>query len=165
MSRIVAIDPGYDRCGVAIVENIHSPTVVFSSCINTDKKDPYEKRLVDIYLGLESLLKKWQPTAMALETIFFSVNKKTAIKVAESRGVVLLLAGIHHLPLIELSPQHVKLAMTGVGNASKEQVQKMVSLSLKINIKDKIDDELDAIALGITALQTYKVNNLSKDLL
>ncbi len=100
---------------------------------------------------------------MALETLFFSVNKKTAIKVAEARGVVLLLAAKKQLPVLEISPQAVKLSMTGVGNASKEQVQKMVGLSLKINIQDKIDDELDAIALGVTALQTLRLHTKIKN--
>ncbi|MDB5188849.1 MAG: crossover junction endodeoxyribonuclease RuvC [Candidatus Nomurabacteria bacterium] len=77
--------------------------------------------------------------------------------VAESRGVIVVLAGLHHIPLIELSPQEVKLAMTGSGNADKKSVQKMVALTLKIDIAKKLDDEVDAIALGMAAAGTLRL--------
>ena len=158
MSLILAIDPGYDRVGVAIVKPGRPSELVLSECIQTSKKDAQEKRLFQIYETLTKLIEKHKPTHIALETLFFSVNKKTAIKVAESRGVIVLLAGQHGLPLIELSPQEVKLAMAGVGNADKKQVQKMVALTLKIDISQKIDDEIDAIALGFAASETLRVN-------
>lgn len=161
--RLLAVDPGYDRCGVAIVEQDDSPRITFSTCIVTNKKASHSDRLLHVYDQLEGFIKQWNPSTMALETLFFSVNKKTAIKVAEARGVVLLLAAKKQLPVLEISPQAVKLSMTGVGNASKEQVQKMVGLSLKINIQDKIDDELDAIALGVTALQTLRLHTKIKN--
>ncbi len=164
MARILAIDPGYDRCGIAVIEGGHHPIIVHSACITTDKKDSHEARLAFIYRALEQCLTEWKPEALAIETLFFSVNKKTAIKVAEARGMILLFAGLHHLTLIELSPQEVKLSMTGVGNATKEQVQKMVGLSLKIDLKGKIDDEIDAIALGVAAAQKLRVDNLQKGL-
>jgi len=162
--RLLAIDPGYDRCGIAIIEGGPSPVVVYSTCIITNKKDAHELRLAFIYRELEQYLKTWAPEALAIETLFFSVNKKTAIKVAEARGMILLFTGMHRLPLVELSPQEVKLAMTGVGNATKEQVQKMVGLTLKIDMTKKIDDEIDAIALGIAAAQKLRVENLQKGL-
>ena len=161
--KLLAIDPGYDRCGVAVVEG--SPgSVLFSTCITTDKADTHETRLASIYRHLEKLADTWEPQAIAIETLFFSINKTTALKVAEARGIVLLLAGVRGIPLIELSPQEVKLSMTGVGNATKEQVQKMVKLSLKIDTSKKIDDEIDAIALGIAALGKARVDNLQKGL-
>lgn len=161
--RIVAIDPGYDRCGVAVIEDLGAP-IIFSECISTDKQDTHEKRLADIYNALTTTIARFEPDFIALETLFFSVNKKTAIKVAEARGAILLLAGLHGLPLLELSPQEVKLAMTGIGNASKDQVIKMVGLTLKIDTKAKIDDEIDAIALGIAAIQKAKIETVKKAL-
>jgi crossover junction endodeoxyribonuclease RuvC len=158
MSTILAIDPGYDRCGIAIIETGRPSQLIHSACIETNKKDLQEKRLYQIYTEITSLIETWQPEYIALETLFFSVNKKTAIKVAEARGVIVLIAGQHQLPLIELSPQEVKLAMAGVGNADKKQVQKMVALTLKIDITKKIDDEIDAIALGFAAAETIRVN-------
>ena len=158
MSLILAIDPGYDRCGVAIVQAGRPSELIDSYCIETNKKDLQEARLYQIYTEITALIEKYTPSHSALETLFFSVNKKTAIKVAESRGVIVLIAGQHHLPLIELSPQEVKLAMAGVGNADKKQVQKMVALTLKIDIAKKIDDEIDAIALGFAAAEQIRVN-------
>ena len=158
MNIILAIDPGYDRVGVAVVKPGRPSELVLSQCIQTNKKDSHEKRLCQIYQKITECIQKYQPTHIALETLFFSVNKKTAIKVAESRGVIVLIAGQHDLPLIELSPQEVKLAMAGVGNADKKQVQKMVALTLKIDISQKIDDEIDAIALGFAASETLRVN-------
>ncbi len=157
MNTILAIDPGYDRVGVAIVETGHPAKLIDSICIETNKKDLQEKRLLDVYEQVSAMIEQWHPTHIALETLFFSVNKKTAIKVAESRGVIVLIAGQHQLPLIELSPQEVKLAMAGVGNADKKQVQKMAELTLKIDISKKLDDEIDAIALGFAAAEALRV--------
>jgi crossover junction endodeoxyribonuclease RuvC len=156
-TTILAIDPGYDRCGVALVAG---GTLLHSICIVTDKKDSQEKRLAHIYSALESLIAQWQPTSLALETLFFSVNKKTALKVAEARGAILLLAGLYNLTLVELSPQEVKLSMTGSGNADKKAIQKMVALTMKMDLTDKLDDEVDAIALGMAAAQQLKFSHL-----
>jgi crossover junction endodeoxyribonuclease RuvC len=160
-SSIIAIDPGYDRCGVAIMSETNGkPTVVFSTCITSAKSDEHYIRLTDIFKQLEALIEQYKPSYLAIETLFFSVNKKTAIKVAEARGAILTLAGIHNLPLIELSPQAIKIAMTGSGNAKKEQVQKMVSLTVSLPTHltktSTLDDEIDAIALGVAALQETK---------
>lgn len=160
MSIILAIDPGYDRCGVAVVQAGRPSELIASLCIETNKKDTHEQRLFQVYGQITECIEKYHPTHIALETLFFSVNKKTAIKVAEARGVVVLIAGQHTLPLIELSPQEVKLAMAGVGNADKKQVQKMVELTLKIDISHKIDDEIDAIALGFAAAETLRVDTM-----
>lgn len=153
--RLIAIDPGYDRCGVAVFEN---GALLYSSCIETKRVDSHHDRLASIYATLCSLIDTWQPHHLALETLFFSVNKKTAIKVAEARGVAVLIAGIKNLSLIELSPQAVKLSMTGTGNADKKQLQKMVMLSFKLSSEKILDDEIDAIALGAAASQTIVYN-------
>ena len=158
-STIIAIDPGYDRAGVAVIQD---DTLVYSDCIETNKKDVHEKRLAQVYETLEQVIKKWNPTHVAVETLFFSNNKTTAIKVAEARGVIILLAGQHDLKLIELSPQEVKLAMTGTGNADKKQVQKMTALTLGIGTRGKLDDEIDAIALGFAALGKHRLESLAK---
>jgi crossover junction endodeoxyribonuclease RuvC len=154
---ILAIDPGFDRCGVALIHTTNPPEIFHSWCISTDKKDTHAQRLAFIFKNVESAILEHKPDAIALETLFFSVNKKTVMAVAESRGVIVVLAGLHHIPLIELSPQEVKLAMTGSGNADKKSVQKMVALTLKIDIAKKLDDEVDAIALGMAAAGTLRL--------
>lgn len=163
--KIIAIDPGYDRCGVAIIEEISGkPVVIFSTCVTSQKTDEQYLRLASIFKELERLIKEHSPTHMAIETLFFSVNKKTAIKVAEARGAILALAGIEGLGVVELSPQAIKIAMTGSGNATKEQVEKMVRLTVKLPDKAKLDDEIDAIALGVASLQTLHLENMKKGL-
>lgn len=161
--KIIAIDPGYDRCGVAIVSEVSGKaSVLFSTCITSDKSEEQYLRLTSIFKQLETIVKKHKPSHLAIETLFFSVNKKTAIKVAEARGAILTLAGLHNLSLIELSPQAIKIAMTGVGNASKEQVQKMVQLTVSLPKESKLDDEIDAIALGVASLQTLHLEKLKR---
>ncbi len=156
---ILAIDPGYDRCGVAVIKTGTVTTIEHSWCITTDKKESNAQRLAVIFKNIDEAIATYTPDAIALETLFFSVNKKTVMAVAESRGVIVVLAGIHTIPLIELSPQAVKLGMTGSGNADKTSVQKMVALTLKIDISKKLDDEIDAIALGMAAVGTMRLNN------
>lgn len=154
--RVLAIDPGYERLGVAIIDKQKSgekkPTLVFSACIQTSAKDPHSKRLGDIHIQIESILKEYSPTTLGIETLFFSKNVKTAIKVAESRGIILALAHLYNLEIIELSPQAIKIAVTGHGASDKKAVIKMVPLLIEIKNRIKFDDEYDAIATGLCAL-------------
>jgi crossover junction endodeoxyribonuclease RuvC len=104
------------------------------------------------------------PDAIAIEELFFSVNAKTALRVAEVRGALLYLSASRSLPIIEFNPSAVKIATTGYGKATKAQVTEMVARLIGISIKGKLDDEIDAIALGITALAHHRsdvVNRVS----
>lgn len=150
--RILAIDPGYDRLGVAVVEgNPSRPTLLWSDCI-VPPKGPREERLACVWQAVSDAISEYSPTTLALETLFFSINKKTAIGVAEARGAILAAAGLAALPVIECSPQQVKLAVAGHGGADKAAVARMVPKLLALSKKKRLDDELDAIAIGITAL-------------
>jgi len=149
---VLAIDPGYDRLGIAVVEGDPSrPTLIWSDCVTPPKGTPAE-RLAAVSKAVTAAIKKHQPNAFALETLFFSINKKTAIGVAEARGAILAAAGVAALPVIECSPQQVKLAVTGHGGADKTAVAHMIPQLLTLPKKKRLDDELDAIAIGITAL-------------
>jgi crossover junction endodeoxyribonuclease RuvC len=150
--RILAIDPGYDRLGIAVVEgNASKPTLVWSDCV-LPAKGTSEKRLAEVALAVTAAIATYAPDALGIETLFFSINKKTALGVAEARGAVLAAAGIASLPVIECSPQQVKLAVTGYGGADKKAVAQMIPRLLFLPEKKRLDDELDAIAIGITAL-------------
>ena len=150
--RILAIDPGYDRLGIAVIEGDPSrPTLLWSDCV-LPEKGLREKRLACVWSAVTDAITEYAPDALALETLFFSVNKKTAIGVAEARGAILAAAGVAALPVIECSPQQVKLAVTGHGGADKAAVARMVPQLLALPKKKRLDDELDAIAIGITAL-------------
>lgn len=150
--RILAIDPGYDRLGIAVIEGDPSrPTLVMSACV-LPEKGPREERLACVLCAIEDAIRAHAPEALAIETLFFSVNKKTALGVAEARGVALAAAGHASLPVIECSPQQIKLAVAGHGGADKKAIASMVPRLVSLPKKKRLDDELDAIAIGITAL-------------
>lgn len=150
--RILAIDPGYDRLGIAVVEgNSSRPTLVWSDCVIPDDGAP-EQRLARVSEAITHAITTYAPDALGIETLFFSVNKKTALGVAQARGAILALAGLASLPVIECSPQQVKLAVTGYGGADKKAVATMIPQLLTLSAKKRLDDEFDAIAVGITAL-------------
>jgi len=150
--RILAIDPGYDRLGVAVIEGDSSrPTLLMSACVQPNK-GKREERLAEVSRAVSDAIAEYAPAALALETLFFSANVKTAIGVAEARGAILAAAGLALLPIIECSPQQVKLAVTGHGGSSKTTVADMIPHLLTLPQKKRLDDELDAIAIGITAL-------------
>lgn len=150
--RILAIDPGYDRLGIAVLEGDPSrPTLIMSECVIPEKGAP-EARLARVSRAVEDAVGTHRPNAVALETLFFSKNVKTALGVAEARGAVLAAAGRAGLPVIECSPQTVKLAVTGHGSADKASIARMVPKLVPLSVRKRLDDELDAIALGIAAL-------------
>ncbi len=150
--RILAIDPGYDRMGIAVLEGDPSkPQLVWSDCI-TPAKGETSARLAEAAIAVEAAVQKYTPDAGALESLFFSKNVKSALGVAEARGVVLAIFGKAKLPVIECSPQEVKMAVTGYGAADKNAVMAMVPKLLYLEPKKRLDDELDAIAVGISAL-------------
>ncbi|MFA6414732.1 MAG: crossover junction endodeoxyribonuclease RuvC [Candidatus Paceibacterota bacterium] len=152
--RILAIDPGYDRLGIAIIEGDPSrPTLLMSGCVQPEK-GAREDRLAEVSQAVTDAIRDYAPDALAIETLFFSVNKKTALGVAEARGTVLAAAGLASLPVIECSPQQVKLAVTGHGGATKASIAMMIPRLLSLPPKKRLDDELDAIAIGITALSS-----------
>lgn len=152
--RVLAIDPGFDRMGIAILEGDPSrPSLIASDCFMPEK-GALELRLGRVHAEAVRCIKQYTPDALALETLFFSTNVKTAIAVAEARGTVLAAAGLASLPVIECSPQHVKLAVAGHGGADKASIARMVPKLIALPPKKRLDDELDAIALGIAALAT-----------
>ncbi len=159
VSRVLSIDPGFDRLGVAILEGESSrPILLHSECVVTGAKDPHEKRLLMIGERLREIVNKWKPQALAIETLFFNKNTSSAIKVAEARGVILYEAARAGLPVFEYSPQAIKIAVTGYGKADKVQMETMVRklVSVSETGEKRLDDEIDAIAVGITHLATQK---------
>lgn len=150
--RILAIDPGYDRLGIAVLEGDPSrPHLLMSACV-TPEKASREVRLAVVSRAVSDAITEFAPEAVALETLFFSINVKTAMGVAEARGAILAAAGLASLPIIECSPQQVKLAVTGHGGSSKAAVAQMIPRLIALPAKKRLDDELDAIAIGITGL-------------
>lgn len=150
-NRVLGIDPGFDRCGVAVLER---DKLLFSTCIVTNSKDPHQTRLLVLGEAIQNIIKKWKPESLAIEKLFFNINVRTAMKVAEARGVILYEAAGAGIPVYEYSPQDVKIAVTGYGKADKRQVEDMALRLLNIKKTPKHDDETDAIAMGITHIAT-----------
>jgi crossover junction endodeoxyribonuclease RuvC len=151
--RVLAIDPGYDRMGVAVLEKINDKeTVVYSTCLLTDKKAGLNDRI--FYLGeeLNKVFIEYKPEVFGIETLFFNKNTKTALGVAEVRGVAIYIANKNHAQVSEHSPQAVKLAITGYGKSDKTAVISMVKMLVKNVPNNALDDEYDAIAVGVTCL-------------
>lgn len=153
-SRVLAVDPGYDRLGLAVIEGDPSKPILIWSDTVLPPKGLKEARLATVFKAVQDAIVTHSPTALALETLFFTNNQTTGIGVAEARGAVLATAGLSNLPVLEFSPQQVKLAVTGYGNADKKAVMAMVPKLISLSEKKRLDDEFDAIALGIAALST-----------
>jgi crossover junction endodeoxyribonuclease RuvC len=150
--RVLAIDPGFDRLGMAVVEGDPSkPVVVWSECVLPPKGEK-ESRLAVVFDAVDAAIKKYSPDMLAIESLFFNKNIKTGIGVAEARGAILSAAGRLKILTREYSPQEVKLAVTGYGASDKTAVARMIPRLVKLTDKKRLDDELDAIALGIAAL-------------
>ncbi len=144
-NKSIAIDPGYDRVGIAVFEN---DSLIFSECF-TPPKGEFSERLAAIYEHLKKRTAEFAPSSLALETLFFSKNQKTVMRVSEARGMILLFGARHNLRIAEYSPQQVKIAVTGSGNADKKAVTRMVERLVVLPSGKRLDDEYDAIALGI----------------
>lgn len=157
--RVIGIDPGFDRLGIAVVEGDPSkPVCVWSDCIEPPKS-AREARLAIVYQAVIDALRTHAPDTLALETLFFSTNVKTALGVAEARGAVLAAAGAYGVSVLEYSPQQVKLAVTGYGAADKRAVSSMVEKLIVLpKKKRRLDDEFDALALGIAGLAHSRVH-------
>lgn len=159
--RILGIDPGFDRLGVCILDkNGTAEKLVFSTCVMTSKKDTFEARLFSIGEQLEAIIKEHQPSELAIETLFFTTNQKTIITVAEVRGICIYLSFKYGMSLSEYSPPQIKLAITGYGKATKDDIAIMVPKILKQPMRIGIlDDEVDAIAIALTH-SANRQNNL-----
>jgi crossover junction endodeoxyribonuclease RuvC len=152
--KILAIDPGYERVGIAIIEKSpkEKEVLVYSSCFKTKSLFPFQERLVLIGNEIERVIKKYKPEVLSIEKLYFTTNQKTAMGVAEARGVIVYLASKFNLKFFEYTPPQIKIAVTGYGKASKNMVMSMIPKLIKINDKISSDDELDAIAIGLTCL-------------
>lgn len=150
---ILGIDPGTAATGYGIIKSLsrHKLKFIDYGCIETAKTLPLPKRLAEIYADLNLLLKKYRPDIIAVESIFFFKNLKTAIAVAQARGVILLAAAMRQIRVTEFTPLQVKMALTSYGKADKKQVQYMVKKLLGLKAVPKPDDAADALAIALCA--------------
>lgn len=158
--KIIAIDPGYERLGIAILEKVDhksQETLLFSECFKTSSQLPHSKRLVLIGNHLKLLIEKIKPEALSIETLFFNTNQKTAMYVAEARGTIMYICANAGLSMEEFTPLQIKVAVTGYGRGDKSGISKMVPLLIKLPKKVISDDEYDAIAVGLTYFAHHRI--------
>lgn len=148
--QILGIDPGYAIVGWGVLRYEHGRfTPLAFGAITTPAGMPFSRRLEIIYDGLGQILTEHRPDAIAVEKLYFQNNQKTAIDVAEARGVILLAAQKSGVPLFEYTPLQVKSAVTGYGKAEKPQVMEMTRRLLRLREVPKPDDTADALAIAI----------------
>jgi len=155
--KVLGIDPGYDRLGVAVLEKTTGgETLLHSDCIETDKAAELSQRLHTLGDAVQSLISTHQPDVVAIETLFFNKNQKTAIGVAQARGIIIYLARAAGCAVYEFGPQEIKIAVTGYGKSDKRSVITMTQRLIENAPAKALDDEFDAIAVGITCLAHYR---------
>lgn len=155
--KILGIDPGYERLGIAVLEKNKGDKkerVVYSDCFKTSAKIPFEDRLLLLGREVERVIAFYQPDGLAIETLFFTNNQKTAMKVAEVRGAILFITKAAGLSLQEFTPMQIKVAVAGHGQGDKRAVTDMVKMLVDIQKEIKHDDEYDAIAIALTGFAT-----------
>ncbi|MBR4928157.1 MAG: crossover junction endodeoxyribonuclease RuvC [Oscillospiraceae bacterium] len=149
--RILGIDPGYAIVGYGVIDYFTNNTfhVAAYGAITTEPDTPFEKRLMTIYDGLNTVINRTRPEVLAVEKLYFVNNVTTGIGVGEARGVTLLAAAQAGLPIYEYSPMAIKQAVTGYGKAEKKQVMELTRMILGLEKIPKPDDTADALAVAI----------------
>lgn len=147
---ILGIDPGFAIVGWGVLESYKGQFRVMGyGSIQTKAGLPIEERLNQIFDGMNTIIDKYKPDAMAIEELFWNTNQKTGISVAEARGVIITSAYRKGLKIAEYTPLQVKQAVVGYGRAEKKQVIAMVTSILKLPKPPKPDDTADALAIAI----------------
>ena len=155
--RVLGIDPGTGICGFGVVQYIthKQPRMVTAGVITTPAHTPVADRLLDIFESLNQIIDETHPDEVSIEKLYFNQNITTGITVAEARGVCILVARQHNLPIAEYTPLQIKQTLTGYGRANKKQMQQAVREYLRMQEVVKPDDAADALAAAIThALMT-----------
>ena len=154
--KILSIDPGYERVGIAVLEKTNKEQLIYSNCFKTSKELAFIERLELIGQEVERIIKTHKPEALAIEKLFFNTNQKTATNVSEVRGALIYIALKSGLKVFEYTPLQIKVAVAGDGHGDKTQVITMLKNLIKIEKDIKYDDEYDAIAVGLTCFASER---------
>jgi crossover junction endodeoxyribonuclease RuvC len=153
--KVLGIDPGTAALGYGIVERSGGRLrEVDHGCLTTSPDVALQERLLAIHAMVDELIALHEPDVVGVERLFFSRNVQTALAVGQARGVVLLAAAQHGLPVREATPSEVKSAIAGYGAADKEQVGRMVQLVLGMSERPRPDDAADALAIATWVANT-----------
>lgn len=152
---IMGIDPGLAITGFGLIhfEKNHFQVIQYG-VIRTESKETLPNRLVQIHQGIQTLIDRYQPQAVAVEELFFNTNAKSALLVGQARGVVVVTVAAAGLPVYEYTPLQVKQGIAGYGRAEKQQVQHMVKTLLNLKEIPRPDDAADALAIAVCHAHT-----------
>ncbi len=156
---VLGIDPGTAATGYGVVTRERGGMARLVECgvVRTRARDPLPARLREIFEGLEELIARHRPDAMAVESVFYAKNVRTTVTLGHARGVILLAGELAGLTVHEFPPAEIKKAVVGTGAATKEQVQRMVQSLLSLAVVPKPVDAADALALAVTHLAVHRV--------
>jgi crossover junction endodeoxyribonuclease RuvC len=160
---ILGIDPGYGRLGFGVLRAQAQGDLIYTTCgvITTQTGTEMPVRLQEIANDFRELLRRHQPNLLVIEQLYFVQNITTGIKVAEVRGIIQLLAIEAQVPIVEVHPTEVKLALTGQGHADKHQMQKMITTLLRLERTPSPDDAADALAIAWAGERKYRYQQVN----
>lgn len=148
--RILGIDPGIAIVGYGVIDSeVGRYKVIDYGAITTEAGLPVSVRLNMIFTAMSELIDKYKPDVMSIEELFFNKNVKTAITVAQARGVIVVAGSLKGVPIYEYTPLQIKQALVGYGRAEKSQIQQMTKMILNLPKIPKPDDVADALAIAI----------------
>lgn len=160
---VLGIDPGYGRVGYGVIHYAKNKYKALEyGCISTEANSDFYKRLKKIELDLTEIISRYKIDAASIEELYFNNNSKTAIKVAEARGVILNTLTTFDIPIYEYTPLQAKMAIVGYGRAEKIQVKNMVKQFLNLEKMPKLDDTTDALAIAICHTHNFRFNSMIK---
>jgi crossover junction endodeoxyribonuclease RuvC len=145
----LGLDPGTAVTGYGVVQS-DGPSLVECGVIRTNPRDALPQRLKDIYEGIRDLIERHTPSALAVEDVFYAKNVRTTVVLGHARGVILLAGAQSGIAIYEYPPREIKKAVTGVGGATKEQVQYMMMRMLRLKSAPRPTDASDGVAAALT---------------
>jgi crossover junction endodeoxyribonuclease RuvC len=150
---VLGLDPGTAITGYGVVRS-DGPVLIECGVIRTNPRDGLPQRLNDIYEGVRELIHRHEPSALAVEDVFYAKNVRTTVVLGHARGVILLAGAQSGIPVHEYPPREIKKAVTGVGGATKEQVQFMIMRMLRLKSVPRPLDASDGVAAALTCCLT-----------
>lgn len=160
---ILGVDPGIGRTGWGIIVDESGKQMALDfGCFETPPSEILDERLAKIHDFIFEQIKKFQPSVLAVEQLYFAANSKTALVVGQARGVILLAAAQAHVPTFSYTPLQVKQAITGYGRADKKQIKQMVGAILHLSAHIVSDDTADALAIAITHAFSHKLRKIAQ---
>ncbi len=158
---ILSIDSGIERCGYAVFDSSTTePTLISFGLLSTHKSQSTSQRLFKLETDFADILLEHKPDIVVMEALFFNINKKTMVMVAQSQGALMSSCGRTDISVEFLTPSAIKQMVTGYGKADKKMVEKMIMMLLKLKVAPKPDDVVDAIACGYAYCCLHKFDSL-----